>query len=141
MYVKFSFILDTEIPSGPAYTAYKEGYIEGQLTICLNGNVFFDEPYINLAEFGIQLGKWLLKIQSGNRENMDYETIDHDEIIINFNYTADEYWFIYSIWQNYETDEYVDTKSLVKAVKDFLQELNKELHDIHYIITLDEFID
>ncbi|MFF2876933.1 hypothetical protein ACFVR2_11500 [Gottfriedia sp. NPDC057991] len=141
MEIKFSFILNTEIPIGLAYTAYKEGYIEGVLKIYLNGNVFFDEPYINLAEFGIQLGKWIQKIQSGLRENMDYETIDHNEAIINFKYTADEYWFIYSIWQIFESDEYIETNSLVKAVKDFIKELNKELLEINYIVTLDKFID
>ncbi|QKE71890.1 hypothetical protein HPK19_03310 [Arthrobacter citreus] len=141
MEIKFSFILNTEIPTGLAYTAYKEGYIEGALKIYLNGNVFFDEPYINLAEFGIQLGKWIQKIQSGLRENMDYETIDHNEAIINFKYTADEYWFIYSIWQIFESDEYIETNSLVKAVKDFIKELNKELLEINYIVTLDKFID
>jgi len=65
MDIKFSFNLDTEIPTGPAYYAYKHGYIEGSLSIYINEKLFFHEPCINVVEFGIQLGEWLQRTQSG----------------------------------------------------------------------------
>ncbi|MBV7509554.1 hypothetical protein KW850_30930 [Bacillus sp. sid0103] len=63
------------------------------------------EPFTNLAELGWKLGKWLQKIRSGVRENMDFDTIDLDEAIINFRYEGEDNWRIYSIWQEFETDK------------------------------------
>ncbi|WP_446673940.1 DUF7878 domain-containing protein [Paenibacillus sedimenti] len=62
MIINFSFVLNTEIPSGGEYSAYKHGYIEGTLDISMDGKLFFHDEYICLAEFGPQLGTWLKKI-------------------------------------------------------------------------------
>ncbi|MFJ5763131.1 hypothetical protein ACIQAA_29250 [Neobacillus sp. NPDC093182] len=140
MDVRFSFVLDKNVPNGPQYSAYEHGFIEGALNIYVDEKLFFDDPYINLAELGIQLGEWLHKIRSGLRENMDYDTIDHDEAIINFIYEDKDYWRIYSIWQEFETLKYITTTALVEAVTHYIQELNKELHEIDYVVTLDEFL-
>jgi len=51
--IKFLFNLNTEVPTGPAFYAYENGYIEGSLNIYLEEKLFFDDPYINVVEFGI----------------------------------------------------------------------------------------
>jgi hypothetical protein len=140
MDIRFSFALDKDIPTGPAYTVYREGYIEGDLNITVEEKLFFCQPYVNLAELGIQLGEWLQKTQSGSRKNMDYNTIDHDEAIINFFYEGNDHWRIFSVWQEIEMNKYITTFVLVAAVKHFVEELNKELHSISYVVTLDEFL-
>jgi hypothetical protein len=141
MDIKFSFVLNKEIPKDGQLFAYNNGYIEGDLDIYLNEKLFFSEPYVNLVEFGIELGKWLQKIQSGQRESLKYETIDHNEAIIDFFYERNEKWRIFSIWQIFESKLSYTTTSLVLAVKDYLANLNKELYEIDYVIKLDEFID
>lgn len=140
MEIKFSFALDKIVPTGPAYTAYKLGFIEGDLNIYVDERLFFSEPYVNLAELGIQLGEWLQKIKKSIRENMDFNTIDHNEAIINFKYEGNDKWRIYSIWQKIEINKVITSSRLVKAVKHFLEELNKQLHNINYFVTLDEFL-
>ncbi|MEH7110108.1 DUF7878 domain-containing protein [Bacillus sp. JJ1764] len=140
MNVRFSFDLDKNVPNGPAYSAYENGYIEGALNIYVNEKLFFDDPYINLAELGIQLGEWLQKIRRGLREDMNYDTIDHDEAILNFLYVGNDYWRIYSIWQKFETHKYITTTVLVEAVTHYIKELNKELHEIEYVVKLDDFL-
>lgn len=139
--IQLSFVLDKEVPDGGHLLwLYNEGYIEGLLDIYQNEKLFFQEPYVNLAEFGIELGKWFRKVQSGLRENMKYETIEHDEAIIDFFYEGNEQWRIFSIWQKFESTEYAGTTSLVDAVERYLRQLNDELHEIRYPITLDEFL-
>lgn len=138
--LNFSFILNTELPTGGEYSAYNHGYIEGMLDISLDERLFFHDDYICLAEFGLELGKWLSKIQNGFNESMHYETIDHDEVIMDFLYKGNKMWKIYSIWENFESNDYVTTNVLVDAVRHFLRDLNKSLHKIKYVVTLDEFI-
>jgi hypothetical protein len=140
MHIRFLFTLNKVIPSGGEYSAYTHGYIEGALDILLGGKLFFHDDYICIAEFGLQLGMWLKKTRSQLRESMHYETIDHDEVIIDFLYEGDDNWRIHSIWQNFESNDLISTSILVNAVDLFLRELNKYLHEIEYVDTLDEFI-
>jgi hypothetical protein len=140
MSIKFLFELDKNIPTGPAYAAYEEGFIEGNLNIYVDDKLFFSEPYVNLAELGIQLGKWLKKTLNGFRENMGYDTIDHNEALINFFYEDRDGWRIYSIWQQFEINKQVNTTELVEAVLNYINNLNKELHEIDYVVKLDEYL-
>lgn len=140
MEINFSFKLSSEVPTGPEYTAYEHGFIEGSLDIYLNDKLFFSEPYVNLAELGIQLGEWLHKIESGLLENMNFETIDHDEIILSFNHEGYNNWSINSIWQEFVSHEFIATTDLVDSVKYYMIELNKELHKINYVINLDKYL-
>lgn len=132
MKIKFMFILNTEALKEPVYTADTESLIEGTLNIYLNENLFFHDPNINLVEFRNQLNEWLTKIKNGLRENMNYESITRNEDIINFLYKEDESWGIHSIWQNFESNEYIATDPLVESVQAFISELNNELNETNF---------
>ncbi|NHC43340.1 hypothetical protein G6549_26050 [Bacillus sp. MM2020_1] len=59
MDIRFSFVLDTDVPTGPGYYGpYINGYITGDLNIFIIEKLFFEEPYVNLAELGWKLGEW-----------------------------------------------------------------------------------
>ncbi|OZM58720.1 hypothetical protein CIB95_03890 [Lottiidibacillus patelloidae] len=134
------FILNTEEPTGPEYTAYEYGFIEGSLDIYLNEKLFFSEPYVNLAELAIQIGEWLYSIENGLLEDLNLVTIDHDEVILSFKYKGDNNWGVNSIWQEFVSHELIATTVLVECVKYFISELNKELHKINYVVKLDKYL-
>ena len=82
---------------------------------------------MNIAELGICLGEWLNEIQRGNNQTMHFNTIDHDESILDFFYVGQENWRIHSIWQEFEADESIHTLNLREAVKQYVYDLNNEL--------------
>jgi hypothetical protein len=62
MDIRFSFVLDTDVPTGPEYYGcYLNGYITGNLNIYINEKLFFEEPYVNLAELGWKTGRMVTK--------------------------------------------------------------------------------
>ncbi|MBD8068821.1 hypothetical protein [Bacillus sp. PS06] len=124
----------------PNMWAYQEGFIEGDLKIYLHERLYFHDPYINVAEFGNQLGKWLNKVQQGLLEQMNYTSIDHDEVIMSFTYERADTWRIHSIWQEFESDKLISTENLVEGVKNYLVDLNHELHKIKYCIKMDKYL-
>jgi hypothetical protein len=93
-----------------------------------------------LVELGIQLGEWLKEVEDGVRLNMNYDTIDHNGTIINFLYEGNECWRVYSIWQKFDIQKSVTTIELVEAVFDYIKQLNKELHEIEYVVKLDKYL-
>lgn len=139
MNIKFLFILNDYIPSEPAYVANTGKYIDGSLNIYLNDTLYFHDPNINLTEFASQLSEWVQKIRNGLKVNMNYESINRNEDLMNFLYKDDDRWGIYSVWQMFEPTEYITTESLVESVNKFLNELNNSLIEINYDYTLDKF--
>lgn len=117
--------------------AYDNGYIEGDMQIYVNDEVFFD-TVVNVVELAIQLGKWLEAIRHGHMRNFIHDTIDHDEPILNF--TIQEKGVqLYSIWQEFEVKELLPLEVLTNAVTSYLYTLNVKLHEINYVEKLDRF--
>ncbi|MGM7429547.1 cytoplasmic protein [Bacillus pacificus] len=138
----FLFELDKSIPQKdePRYTAYANGFIEGDLTIRASDSVFFQKSCIKVAELGIYLGQWMEQVQHGQNVHMNYETPDREEIILSFSYEEDNQWRVSSSWQQFELPESISTTTLVESVQRYLYELNKELRAIEYPVTFDQYL-
>ncbi|MFB7140684.1 hypothetical protein ACFCYN_13605 [Gottfriedia sp. NPDC056225] len=139
MNIKFLFILNDQIPTEPAYVANTGSYIDGALNIYLNETLYFHDPNINLTEFAGQLNEWVQKVENGLRENMNYESINRNEDLMNFLYKGNDNWTIYSVWQMFEPVESINTECLIESVNKFLTELNGGLIEYNYDFTLDKF--
>ncbi|MGW5982055.1 tubby C-terminal domain-like protein [Bacillus mycoides] len=138
----FLFELDKAIPKKdePRYVAYANGFIEGDLTICVGDRVLLQESCMKVAELGIYLGQWMEQVQHGQNVHMNYETTDRDEVILGFFYEEDDQWRISSSWQEFELQERIPTTTLVESVQRYLYELNKELRVIEYPVTFDQYL-
>ncbi|WP_426950084.1 tubby C-terminal domain-like protein [Bacillus mycoides] len=138
----FSFELDKAIPKKdePRYVAYANGFIEGDLTICVGDRVLLQKSCMKVAELGIYLGQWMEQVQHGQNVHMNYETTDRDEVILGFFYEEDDQWRISSSWQEFELQERIPTTTLVESVQRYLYELNKELRVIEYPVTFDQYL-
>ncbi|MGN4425197.1 tubby C-terminal domain-like protein [Bacillus cereus group sp. MYBK30-1] len=138
----FLFELDKGIPQKdePRYVAYTNGFIEGDLTICVGDRVFFQKPCMKVAELGIYLGQWMEQVQHGQNVHMNYETTDREEVILGFFYEEDNQWKISSSWQEFELQERISTAILVESVQRYLYGLNKELRAIEYPVTFDQYL-
>lgn len=49
-------------------------------------------------------------------------------------------WRIFSIWQEFESEEFIPTTKLMEVVKGYLTSLNNELHEIDYVVKLDKYL-
>ncbi|AJH20672.1 tubby C-terminal domain-like protein [Bacillus mycoides] len=138
----FLFELDKAIPQKdePRYAAYANGFIEGDLTICVSDSVFFQKSCMKVAELGIYLGQWMEQVKHGQKEQLNYETSDREEVILGFVYEEEDQWRVFSSWQQFELQERISTTTLVESVQRYLYELNKELRAIGYPVTFDQYL-
>ncbi|MCU5461303.1 cytoplasmic protein [Bacillus cereus] len=138
----FLFELDKAIPQkdDPKYDAYTKGFIEGDLTIRVSDRVLFQKSCMKVAELGIYLGQWMEQVQHGQNEQLNYETSDREEVILEFLYEEEDQWRVSSSWQQFELQERISTTALVESVGRYLYELNKELRAIKYPVTFDQYL-
>ncbi|PGC25847.1 cytoplasmic protein [Bacillus wiedmannii] len=138
----FLFELDKSLPKkdDPRYDAYANGFIEGDLTIRASDSVLFQKSCMKVAELGIYLGQWMEQVQHGQKEQLNYETSDREEVILRFFYEEEGQWKISSSWQQFELQERISTTALVESVQRYLYELNKELRAIEYPVTFDQYL-
>ncbi|KMP93690.1 tubby C-terminal domain-like protein [Bacillus wiedmannii] len=138
----FLFELDKSIPhkEEPRYTAYANGFIEGDVTILVGDSVLFQKSCMKVAELGIYLGQWMEQVQHGQNEQLNYETSDREEVILGFLYEEENQWRVASSWQQFELKERISTTALVESVGRYLNELNKELRAIEYPVTFDQYL-
>ena len=60
----------------------------------------------NVVELAIQLGKWLEAVRHGHMRDFVYDSIDHDEPLLNFSVHENGVQ-LYSNWQEFEVKELV----------------------------------
>lgn len=112
-------------------TKYFIAYLAGELTIKIDGQVFFSEPNMLLAEFSLALKKWLGTIEVKKKAvTLEYFTMDHDEAegaILKLEPVDDTNYLICSIWQKFTCHRLIDEQELLYAATTFLKELKEEL--------------
>ncbi|TKH17884.1 cytoplasmic protein [Bacillus wiedmannii] len=138
----FLFELEKSLPKKdePRYDAYSKGFIEGDVTIRASDSVLFQKSCMKVAELGIYLGQWMEQVQHGQKEQLNYETSDREEVILGFFYEEEDQWRVSSSWQQFELQERISTTALVESVQRYLYELNKELRAIEYPVTFDQYL-
>lgn len=113
--------------------------VGGELTIRVDSKPFFHEPYVALLEFGIALEEWLRNCRNKKMEDFAYETMLHDQPILEFRRETNGNWIIRSIWQLFESEETLSTDELLTAVDAFLKALKAELYD-SYGLKLEDYM-
>jgi hypothetical protein len=135
--MKIKFIID-EMPKADQMK-YLIAYLSGELVIVFDDVVFFKEQDILLAEFAVCSFKWLNKVKSGKYENFVYESMDHDEPIIQMNYISNEGYKIYSLWECQSIDNLHSAEEIAAGLEGFIERFSKELL-IRYNINLDSIV-
>ena len=118
--------------------AVENGYIEVDLQIYVEGQVYFEGAYMNVVELEFQLGKWLDSVQHGVLRNFVYDSIDSEESLLQF-FVQQESVQVYSPIRKMELPP-LPIKKVKNAVLRFLVALNEKLHEIDYVQKLDRFL-
>ncbi len=118
--------------------AFENGYIEGELQIYVDGQLYFEEAFINVVELAIQLGKWLDFVRHGMMRDFVYDSLDSDESLLKFLVKQNRVQ-IHSPLQKFEFPP-LPVETVVKAVMRCLVALNVKLHGINYVQKLDRFL-
>lgn len=114
--------------------------IEGKLKIHIGEILFFEDEYLLLLEFAVDLQKWLNNINNGNYEDFTYTTMDYDEgPILEFKKTNKKSWYINSVWSSLQNGLEVELNQLIESAKLFLIEIDKDLFEL-YNFHIFEFI-
>jgi tetratricopeptide (TPR) repeat protein len=135
--VKFQFQLKGEHLNSNT-RAFENGYIEGDLQIDVEGQVYFTEPNVNVVELAIQLERWLDAVRHGVLRDFEYNSLDCDESIIAF-FVQQNAIKLHSPIENFELPPLpIDT--VKNAVLRFLVALHAQLHEMDYVLKLDRFL-
>lgn len=118
--------------------AFDNGYIEGDLQIYMDGQLYLTETYVNVVELATQLGKWLQLVANGDIRNFVYDSIDSDESLLQF-LVQEQGMKVQSPIESY-AQQILPTETIKKAVLGFLIELNIALDRIGYVYKLDAYI-
>lgn len=135
--MKFQFQLEGEHLNRSQW-AFDNGYIEGDLQIYVDGQLYLTETYVNVVELAIQLGKWLHSMASGDIRDFEYDSIDCDESLLRF-FVQEKGLKIQSPIESYE-QPILPSETVKNAVIRFLVALNVALHRINYVDKLDRFL-
>ncbi|WP_019155187.1 DUF7878 domain-containing protein [Robertmurraya massiliosenegalensis] len=98
--------------------------IQGEFGVYINDKCFFKEPSLALLELGVALTKW------DRVRDFSYYTIEHDERegpLLTFNNRGEQGWMLFSIWQLFESRDFLTIETITAEVETFLHELNEEL--------------
>lgn len=118
--------------------AYDNGWIEGDFYIYIDGEILFEEPYMNVFELAIQLAKWLEDVRQGMLRHFEYDSIDCDDCLLAF-YIEHDGVHVKAFEENFSPAS-LAMATVTAAVQTYLVELNIELHRIGYMDNLDRFL-
>ena len=127
------FSLESTIQHCPtdSQLEYFTAYLDGELVIKVNRQLFFQQPNMLVAELGIKLKDWLAKRQEVlGPLPFEYFTIDHDESegpIISLQPIDEEQYCISSIWQEIEGPVLISQQLFADAAQLFIRQLETEL--------------
>lgn len=103
--------------------------VQGELRISIDQSIFFLESSLALLELGVELKSWRKK--DPKAENSFYFfTMEHDERegpILAFIKKGEDEWHLFSIWQEFKHKDVVSSEVLLKAVDQYLVELEEML--------------
>lgn len=95
--------------------------VVGDLTIEINKELFFKQPYFPVLEFIRTLEKW------DKESNMFYNCIEtEDNPLISFIYCK-RGWLIKSPWQLFESKELISKEELLAAINDLMLSVKGQL--------------
>lgn len=135
--VIFQFQLEGEHLNSEQW-AFANGYIEGDLQIYVEGQVYLTKASVNVVELANHLGKWLHTMSSGNISDFKYNLNNCDESLLHF-FVQEKGIKIQSHLESYE-QPVLPSETLKNAVIRFLVALNVELHRTYNIGKLDQIL-
>lgn len=95
--------------------------VVGDLTIEINKEIFFKQPYFPVLEFIRTLEKW------DKESDMFYNCIEtEDNPLISFIY-SNRGWVVKSPWQLFESKELFSKEELLAAVNDLMLSVKRQL--------------
>jgi hypothetical protein len=103
--------------------------VEGELNITIEHFCFFRESSLALLELGVYLKEWRMK-DSDAINSFYHFTMEHDERegpILAFIKKSENQWHLFSIWQEFKHEDSITTDILLKAVDQYLAELEEML--------------
>lgn len=95
---------------------------EANLTITYGNQIFFREE-VAIVEFYWYLSNWYREYLSGSCRPFVYSTVEYKEPILLFSYYDDKYWYIDSIWRQFEKAILIDNQVLYSEVSKLVEKL------------------
>lgn len=106
---------------------YLQVYVEGILQVFVGNHLFFNQRDITLVEFAIFVRKWMNNVSESKNRDFAFNSMDHGEPIMSFNYVEDDRFKFQSIWQEKECIELITIDDILHEFQLYLIRLYEVL--------------
>lgn len=132
-FLKLSLVFENIISSQSVskrelYNSSITAYVEGDLRICVNDKLFFEQEGILLVELYVQFKEWICA-KNKFLKDFSYQSMDFEEKhVLEFIEREDGTWYIHSEWENFNAqDSRFSLLDLEQAIELFFISLEKEI--------------
>jgi hypothetical protein len=117
---------------------YPYASLDGDLSITINSNLFFNKEQVSLLELATNVNTWLSQVRDKFFSDFDYSSDQYaDNPVLHFERVNDRQYSIHSAWVKNFPSSIISLDDIISCFKIFLQELDSSIQQAYGVAFAD----